>query len=196
MTQKTGRFINADDTAYVDTNTGTPLSTNMFAYCENNPIHNVDRNGTVSIANIVGGVIGGIVGAIGGYFLSNWFADKLKLSGWKRNVFVWGLTAVITATSVVIGYFIGPYVAKIVTKLGHYVAKLIRKGKVAFKRLSKKAKSSVKTLKKRTCCFVVGTKICISTGYKNIENIDVGDYVYSSNSETGESELKKVINVY
>ncbi len=105
----TGRFINADDTAYVDTNSGTPLSTNMFAYCENNPIHNVDRNGTVSIANIVGGVIGGIVGAIGGYFSSNWFADKLKLSGWKRNVFVWGLTAVITATSVVIGYFIGPY---------------------------------------------------------------------------------------
>ena len=35
----TGRFINADDTAYVDTNSGTPLSTNMFAYCENNHIN-------------------------------------------------------------------------------------------------------------------------------------------------------------
>ena len=42
---KTGRFINADDTAYVDTNTGTPLSTNMFAYCENNVINNIDYNG-------------------------------------------------------------------------------------------------------------------------------------------------------
>ena len=39
---KTGRFINADDTAYVDTNSGTPLSTNMFAYCENNQINDND----------------------------------------------------------------------------------------------------------------------------------------------------------
>ena len=39
---KAGRFINADDTAYVDTNSGTPLSTNMFAYCENNQINDND----------------------------------------------------------------------------------------------------------------------------------------------------------
>ena len=39
---KIGRFINADDTAYVDTNSGTPLSTNMFAYCENNQINDND----------------------------------------------------------------------------------------------------------------------------------------------------------
>ena len=42
---KTGRFINADDTAYVDTNSGTPLSTNMFAYCENDAVNGVDYNG-------------------------------------------------------------------------------------------------------------------------------------------------------
>ena len=42
---KTGRFINADDTAYVDTNSGTPLSTNMFAYCENNPVNSRDNDG-------------------------------------------------------------------------------------------------------------------------------------------------------
>ena len=41
----TGRFINADDTAYVDTNSGTPLSTNMFAYCENNYIISIDPSG-------------------------------------------------------------------------------------------------------------------------------------------------------
>lgn len=42
---QTGRFTNADDTAYVDTNSGTPLSTNMFAYCENNSINCVDFEG-------------------------------------------------------------------------------------------------------------------------------------------------------
>ena len=39
----TGRFLNAD--VYCDTESGTPLSTNMFAYCENNAIDNVDYSG-------------------------------------------------------------------------------------------------------------------------------------------------------
>lgn len=38
-----GRFLNAD--TLFDTVSGTPLSTNMFAYCENNPISKVDPDG-------------------------------------------------------------------------------------------------------------------------------------------------------
>ena len=59
----TGRFINADDTVYVDTNSGTPLSTNMFAYCENNFINKTDPNGensvsfvNMSLANALSGI--------------------------------------------------------------------------------------------------------------------------------------------
>ena len=40
---KTGRFINAD--ILIDANTGSPLSTNMFAYCENCPLYKIDTNG-------------------------------------------------------------------------------------------------------------------------------------------------------
>ena len=39
----TTRFINAD--VYCDTNSGSPLSTNMYAYCENNAVHKHDANG-------------------------------------------------------------------------------------------------------------------------------------------------------
>ena len=39
----TGRFINAD--VYADTGSGSPLSTNMFAYCENNHLYRLDKNG-------------------------------------------------------------------------------------------------------------------------------------------------------
>ena len=39
----TGRFLNAD--IYADTQSGTPLSTNMFAYCENNAINKSDSEG-------------------------------------------------------------------------------------------------------------------------------------------------------
>lgn len=40
----TGRFVNAD--VYTDTLSGTTLSANMFAYCENNSINAVDYTGT------------------------------------------------------------------------------------------------------------------------------------------------------
>ena len=40
----TGRFINADDTAYIGA-TGTVLSANIFTYCENNPIVCSDKTG-------------------------------------------------------------------------------------------------------------------------------------------------------
>ena len=40
----TGRFINADDTAYIGA-TGTVLSANIFTYCENNPIVSSDKTG-------------------------------------------------------------------------------------------------------------------------------------------------------
>ena len=39
----TGRFLNAD--VYADTQSGTPLSTNMFAYCDNNSISMIDNSG-------------------------------------------------------------------------------------------------------------------------------------------------------
>ena len=38
-----GRFLNAD--VYYDTDTGSPLSTNMFAYCENNPTNKINPTG-------------------------------------------------------------------------------------------------------------------------------------------------------
>ena len=40
----TGKFINADDTAYIGA-TGTALSGNIFAYCENNCLNNYDYDG-------------------------------------------------------------------------------------------------------------------------------------------------------
>lgn len=43
-------------------------------------------------------------------------------------------------------------------------------------------------------CFVAGTKVLTNDGYKNIEDIKVGDMVYSYNVDTNELELKKVTN--
>lgn len=43
-------------------------------------------------------------------------------------------------------------------------------------------------------CFVAGTKVQTSNGLVNIEDIKIGDYVYTINENTKEKELKQVIN--
>ena len=50
-----GRFINAD--AFTSTDISSPLGTNMFAYCENNPVAREDPSGELSDI-IIGGLIG------------------------------------------------------------------------------------------------------------------------------------------
>ena len=49
----TGRFINANDVAVLST-TGTTLSCNLFAYCENDPVNCSDPSGCfyISLKNI------------------------------------------------------------------------------------------------------------------------------------------------
>ena len=41
----TGRFINADNTAFISSS-GTAIGDNIYTYCENNPINRSDREGT------------------------------------------------------------------------------------------------------------------------------------------------------
>ena len=43
-----GRFINADDTAYLGYD-ASPLSMNIFAYCENNPVNREDDGGQAAL---------------------------------------------------------------------------------------------------------------------------------------------------
>ena len=61
-----GRFINADDTAYLGAD-GTLLSNNLFAYCGNNPVNKIDKTGNLGLAIglFIGAsaVIGGLAGA-------------------------------------------------------------------------------------------------------------------------------------
>ena len=119
-----GRFLNSDDPMYgcIPTNKCTH---NVFQYCNNSPVVFADKNGNVA-SNIIGAVIGGVLGAIGGYVLTNWLANNLGLTGWKRNLFVWGLSALIGATAAAIGYFIGPYVAKVWYALRAKLSGLVR----------------------------------------------------------------------
>jgi hypothetical protein len=45
-------------------------------------------------------------------------------------------------------------------------------------------------------CFVAGTAILTSIGYVSIQNIEAGDWVWASDLETGETELKQVVQTF
>lgn len=188
------RFINADEPMTLAFG-GGEICNNLFSYCENNAVTQKDVNGYIA-ANIIGAAIGAVIGVVGGVFLGSWLADVLKLGGWRRRIFIAAVAALVGAAAGTIGYFIGPYVAKIVTKLGQYIANLIRQGKVALKNMSSNVKTSLRTLFKETCCFVGGTPISTPEGEKPIEKILVGDCVYAANPETGQIGIKKVVRTF
>lgn len=58
----TGRFINADDTDYIGL-TESVLSSNIFIYCKNNSINNIDPTGYWSIT-ITRGMVAGFINLI------------------------------------------------------------------------------------------------------------------------------------
>ena len=45
-------------------------------------------------------------------------------------------------------------------------------------------------------CFVAGTKVLALTGEVEIENVEAGDYVISTNPQTGETTIKRVVQTF
>ena len=70
----TGRFINADDTAYIGA-TGTVLSANIFTYCENNAIMFTDYNGQLLKEEK----------EAGRKFWKNWVVSTLQKKKWTYS---------------------------------------------------------------------------------------------------------------
>ena len=87
-----GRFINAD--TYTTTDADGLLSTNMFAYCENNPVNRSDPNGELHI--LAGALIGGVIG--GGLELVGQLVTGTKLSDVN-----WGSVAIEAAAGAATG---------------------------------------------------------------------------------------------
>ncbi|MBE1286101.1 MAG: hypothetical protein GJ671_00040 [Alteromonadaceae bacterium] len=49
---------------------------------------------------------------------------------------------------------------------------------------------------RRTCCFVAGTQVLTEDGYKNIEDVKLGEKLWAKNTETGEQDWKPVTKVF
>ena len=78
------RFINAD--TYTTTDADGLLSTNMFAYCENNPVNRSDPSGKAFLGIAIGAVIGAIAGVAGQIVsdtVTSLLSGKVKVSNWQ-----------------------------------------------------------------------------------------------------------------
>ena len=78
----TGRFINADDVSFLGAS-GTALSYNLFAYCENNPMNNIDLNGYLAFSQTKT------------YYI-------ISFNNWETNMLIGAITLGIEAVGVIL----------------------------------------------------------------------------------------------
>jgi len=93
---QTGRFLNADDTSTLQASQGHLLSTNLFAYCVNNPIIYSDPNG-----NVFQFALAGAYGAYTAVAVEAGAANFWNPVGWT----ILGISAVATVAIISYSYY-------------------------------------------------------------------------------------------
>jgi len=125
--------------------------------------------------------------------------DKIYLS-LKKELGAWYTEASMNGTNAEGGYqhgkilftilesTIGVGELQILTKTGEFSKNALQ--------LLKKSKANI-LLKLKPCgCFTAGTQVYTEEGYKNIEEVQIGDKVWAYNDETGKLDVKEVIDTF
>ena len=213
-----GRFINADDIDAAEAMKTEPGGLNLYSYCLNDPVNSSDPDGdlpwwqkiligvaviaavaVVAVATGGTGLVGAIaVGAVKG-------AVAGAISGAVMGGAIGGVTAAVKGEDVMQGMLNGAADGFMNGAITGAITGGIQ-GAASFAKASKMMGSlddaahfskGVKTSK--GCpkdCFVAGTLIKTEEGYKAIEEIEVGDKVWSWDEETGEQALKTVVQLF
>lgn len=117
-----GRFITIDDLSYLDPETINGL--NLYAYCGNNPVMNIDPNGnfflSLLIAVIAGAAIGGVINGVssavkGDSFWGGFLSGALIGGALGAAFFLGGATMLAIAGKAVAGFVV---VSTATAKLG------------------------------------------------------------------------------
>jgi len=185
----TCRFINADG----QLNTDHLLGTNLFAYCYNNPVMYIDPLGCAPDWNLLlqgallvtMGVVA--VAAVAAAPVSCLLVVELAYFA----VAAAGATAATVGASEVYESFTGENPVK--DSVGEQAYDALKYGSVTIMSMGA---SIIEVGTAISVCFVAGTLVKAAEGDVPIENIQVGDYVYAHNPETGETELKPVVQTF
>ena len=185
----TCRFINVDG----QLNTDHILGTNLYAYCYNNPVMYVDYSGNAPDWNLF--LQGALLVGIGALAVAAAFAAPVSCLLVVELAYF--TLAVAGATSATIGSaemyesFTGDNPVK--DSVGESAYDVLKYGSLFVMSMGA---SIIEVGTSISVCFVAGTLVKAAEGDIPIENIQVGDYVYAHNPETGETELKPVVNTF
>jgi len=191
------RYINAD--SYLSTGQGF-LGYNAFAYCANNPVNYTDSSGNffdtifdvISIGFSIADVIANPTDPWAWAGLAGDLIDLVPfVSGVGETV-----KAIGTVADVVDVVDDVRDAAKVVDAIdnihdtGKIVDNISDSGDVF------SAYSKIDPGCPGGWCFVAGTLVYTEEGNIPIEDIEIGDYVWATDPETGELELKQVLNLF
>ena len=185
----TCRFINADG----QLNTDHILGTNLYAYCYNNPVMYVDYSGNAPDWNLF--LQGALLVGMGALAVAAAFAAPvsclLVVELAYFTLAVAGATSATIGSAEVYESFTGDNPVK--DSVGESAYDVLKYGSLFVMSMGA---SIIEVGTSISVCFVAGTLVKAAEGNVPIENIQVGDYVYAHNPETGETELKPVVNTF
>lgn len=200
-----GRFINADSTEVLTAASMGLTDKNLFAYCDNNPVARSDDGG--EFWHIL---VGAVIGAIGGAVSS---IVSQVVSGQEIN---WKAVGISAASGAISGAITAacPCMGPVAT--GIVQGTLSAATYAATEKIAYGRDPSLKDIVKvgitsgltagvtkyvgqklgMVQCFIAGTLVAAKPGLVPIEDIKVGDLVWATDPETGETELKEIVQLF
>ena len=203
-----GRFINADG---VISGTGESVQGyNLFAYCFNNPVNMSDPTGNwPRWATIALGAVAAVaavavtvvtLGAAAPAAACTLTAVGMSI-GASYAVASTAATVAVVATTVAAAAYAGDIAYSAVTGDSLLLDTVFQGNTDAYN--TGLAITSIATAgmleaaaQSPGVCFVAGTPVLAACGYIAIEEIKAGDMVWAENPETGEKELKEVVQTF
>lgn len=199
------RFINADEVNYLGANDDL-IAFNLYAYCSNNPVMNSDPMGTWNLKKFFSGAnliaIGVAAVAIAVTVATCGTAGPVMLAV-AATTMVAGAATVVNGTAEVV-----ESVTETEEKQGYnFMRDGVYGGDAEAYEAFRDTTATVAEIGTMICsayiganggkvCFIAGTIVLAEAGKIAIENIETGDYVWATNPDTNETELKKVVRTF
>ena len=200
-----GRFINVDsELAGIG---GTTLGYNLFAYCFNNPVNMSDPEGNwpkwvTGALNVLSGGLQMLAGAVAGAAVG-WTGIGAAAAGF---LMVHGAATATQGIGQIVNSAAGSNVLRednivktgvqaVGGAIGGQAGAEIAGAVYDTAAIAANAYAG-KIIRSPSQCFVAGTAVLTVAGNKAIETIEAGDRVWAENPDTGEKELKTVVQTF
>ena len=194
-----GRFINPDSASYIGAD-GTLIGYNLFAYCGNNPVMGYDPTGHWDWGTFFSGV---------GLLSTGISALAISITILACPAAAPIMVAVAAMTAIAGGLTAVNGIAEIIEAGTDYnvIRDGLMDGNTQAYELYRDITSTVAEIGTIICgsyyaakggnvCFVAGTMILTAAGHITIEAVKAGDWVWATDPETGETELKQVVQTF